>query len=391
MPTIAPPVDPLGQMFTPDEKRLLRNRNPGQKKARDRLVVRLADVFTFRRAPRDWQPPFNCFKKAALLENVDFSLCSLPAINQAELAKANEVMEYARSRIPQCTSKTSSGVTVDELKEILRVSQCVWAKDGRDRILAAIIDSVPNNTEIKKVVCIGLSEIAVRFGSRSEVAMVISRCLAQHLAVMSMVRYLRGFVSPNVVELFAADWSYDIAHKKALELFGFTVLDASYGKQEHFTAIDDNTMLITFSIADCESILPIISEYARPLAMICDAYDYLIDESQIRPAPSPVWSRVKHDDTWITIPGPPLVNATSIVNSMVDLTTQMPFWVPFYTESTGQMLDEYRIAMNIYDLDVTGLVNRFELHPHADHRPRDADESEEKRFSGKNSCLFIRK
>ncbi|KAI1737120.1 hypothetical protein F4680DRAFT_451213 [Xylaria scruposa] len=389
---MAPLVDPLGQMFTLDEKRLLRGRNPEQKKARDRLVVRLADVFTFRRAPRDWQPPFNCFKKAALPENVDFSLCSLPAINQVELARANEVMEYARSRIPQCTSNPSSGVTADELKEILRVSQRVWAKDGRDRILAAIIDSIPNSTEIKKVVCIGLSEIAVRFGPRSEVATVISRCLAQHLAVMSMVRHLRGFVSPNVVELFAADWSYDVPHKKALELLGFTILDASYGKQGHFTTIDDNTMLITFSIADCESILPIISEYARPVAIICDAYDYLIDESRIRPPPSPLWSRVKHDDTWITIPGPPLVNARApIATGRVDPPTQMSFWVPFYTESTGQMLDEYRITMNMYDLDVTGLVNRFELHPHADHRPRDANETEEKRFAGKSSRLFIRK
>ncbi|KAI1753881.1 hypothetical protein F4782DRAFT_529299 [Xylaria castorea] len=391
MSTIAPLVDPLGEMFTLDEKRLLRGRNPGQKEARDRLVVRLADAFTFRRAPRGWQPSFNCFTKADLSENVDISLCGLPAMRQADLAMANKVMDYVGIRTHQGTSNTCSGVTADELKDILRFSQGVWAKDGRDSVLAAIIDNIPNNTEINKVVCIGLSEIAVRFDPGSEIATVISRCLAQHLAVVSMVRYLRSFVS-HKVELFAADWTYDPPHKKALESLGFTILDASYGKQEHFTAIDDNTMLITFSIADFESILPIISEYARPLAMIYDAYDYLIDESLIRPPPSPVWSRVKYGDAWITIPGPPLVYAKAPTTTNIgDPTTQVSSWVPFYTESTGQMLEDYRIAMNMSDLDVTGLASRFELHPDVDHRPRDADETEEKRFAGKSSCLFVRK
>ncbi|TRX92862.1 hypothetical protein FHL15_006268 [Xylaria flabelliformis] len=389
MSTIATLVDPLGKMFTPDEKRLLRGRNPGPKETRDRLVVRLADVFTFRRAPRGWQPPFNCFEKAALPENVETFPCGLPAISQADLARANEVMKYAGSRI--CTSSTFSGVTVDELKEILRFSQCVWARDGRDRIFATIINNIPNNTDINKIVCIGLSEIAIRFDPSSEVPTVISRGLAQHLAVISMVRYLRDLVS-HKVELFAADWNYDTPHEQALELLGFTILDASYGKQEHFTAIDDNTMLIAFSIADFESILPIISEYARPIAMIYDAYDYLIDESQIRPPLSPVWSRVKYNDAWITIPGPPLVNTKAPTSTgTADPTTQMPSWVSFYTESTGQMLEEYRIAMNMFDLDVTKLANRFELHPQADYRPRDANETEEKRFAGKNSRLFVRK
>ncbi|KAI8949546.1 hypothetical protein F4801DRAFT_580372 [Xylaria longipes] len=393
MSTIAPLVDPLGDMFTPDEKRLLRSRNPGQKETRDPLVVRLADAFTFRRTPRGWQPPFNCFEKAALPEIVDISLCSLPAMSQADLAKANEVMEYVGRSTPRGTSNTSSGVTADELKDILQIAQGLWARDGKDQNLAAIIDSIPNNTEINKVVCIGLSEIAVKVDSRSEDATVISRCLAQHLAVVSMVRYLRGLVS-HKVELFAADWSYDSPHEEALESLGFTLLDASYGKQEHFTAIDDNTMLISFSIADFESVLPIISEYARPVAMIYDAYDYLANGGDTQPPPnhSPVWSQVKHNEAWVTIPGPPLVDIRVLAAAGIrGPATQMSPWVSFYTESTGQMLGDYRMALNMFEFDVTGLANRFELHPDTDHKPGDVNETEQKQFVGKNSRLFVRK
>ncbi|KAI0459025.1 hypothetical protein F5B21DRAFT_527832 [Xylaria acuta] len=393
MSTTTPLVDPLGEMFTLDEKRLLRSRNPRQKEARDRLVVRLADAFTFRRAPRGWKPPFNCFEKAALPEKVDISLSGLPAISQADLAKANEVMEYVGNMIPQGTSNTSSCLTADELRDILRISQGVWAKDGKDQNLAAIIDSIPNNTEINKVVCIGLSEIAVRFDPRSKDATVISRCLAQHLAVVSMVRYLRDLVS-HKVELFAADWRYDPSHEEALGSLGFTILETSYGKQEHFTVIDDNTMLISFSIADFESILPIISEYARPVAMIYDAYDYLASEGHTQPplSHSPVWSQVKYNGEWVTILGPPLVNIrVPAAAGIGGLATQISPWVSFYTESTGQMLGGYKVAMNIFEFDVTGLANRFELHPDTDHRPRDVDEAEQKRFVGKNSRLFVRK
>ncbi|KAI0485434.1 hypothetical protein F4859DRAFT_528427 [Xylaria cf. heliscus] len=389
MSTVPLRVDPLGEMFTPNEKRLLRGRNPEDKEARDRLVVRLADAFTFRRAPRGWQPPFNCLKKADLTEVIDMSLCDLPAMSQDEITKANEVMEYVRSKIPQGTYDTSSGVTTDELNNILRISQGVWERDGRDQSLVAIIDTIPNKTEINKVVCIGLSEIAVRFDPRDEETMVISRSLAQHLAVVTMVRYLRGLVSHDV-ELFAADWSYDPPHEKALESLGFTILNASYGIQEHFTAIDDKTMLISFSIADFESILPIVSEYARPVAMIYDAADYLTDESYFQPPPSPVWSQVKYNDEWVTIPGPPLVDTG---NSVLARGTgdQISPWVPFYTESIWHMMSDYEVAMNMSEFDVNGLANRFELHPDTDFRPRDANEAQEKRFVGQYSRLFVRK
>lgn len=82
--------DPLGGMFTPAEKEILRGRDPLQRRAKDTLIVRLGDLFTFRRAPRGWQPPFDCLRKAGLVENVDTSRCGLPYMSQDDLAKAEE-------------------------------------------------------------------------------------------------------------------------------------------------------------------------------------------------------------------------------------------------------------------------------------------------------------
>lgn len=161
-------------------------------------------------------------------------------------------MKFAKRRILQRTTSVSSWATAEELKDILQTSWKLWVNGGRDSNFASIVDRISDRTLINKVVCIGLSEIAARFDPISERTTVISQCLAQHLAVMSIVCYLRLFV-PHEVELFAADWVYDTAHKEALTSFGFTILDASYGKQEHFVAIDDHTMLISFSIPDFES------------------------------------------------------------------------------------------------------------------------------------------
>lgn len=81
--------DPLGNMFTASEKKILRGRDPGQKRARDALVVKLADAFTFRRAPRKFQLPFFCFDKATLDEDIDISRHSLPFMSQGDIEKAN--------------------------------------------------------------------------------------------------------------------------------------------------------------------------------------------------------------------------------------------------------------------------------------------------------------
>ncbi|GAP88998.2 hypothetical protein SAMD00023353_3400790 [Rosellinia necatrix] len=379
-------------MFTPEEKEILQGRNSEQKQPKDALVKRLADAFTFRRVPRGWQPPFECFKRAALTELIDTTRYELPAMSQDDLIKANEVMDYVRSKVSQSGSEMSSGVTTEELKDVLRISQSAWVKDGKDNVLAAIIDNIPNYGQIRKVVCIGLSEIAARLDPDSESITVISRGLTQHLAVMSMVRYLRTIV-PHDVELFAADWIYDGPHQEALNSLGFTILDASFGKQEHFTAIDDNTMLISFSIADFESILPIISEYARPVAMIYDAYHHLVKGVRCQPFPSAVWSEVKYNDAWVTIPGPPLVTTRPPRGPDFGYPlTPMCIWHPFYTESAGNMLNDYNIAMDLFEFDVTGLTNRFELHPNTDYRLRgEADETDEKRFVGTYSRLFVRK
>jgi hypothetical protein len=287
-------------------------------------------------------------------------------------------MECVKRSVPQGKAKISSLVAADELRDILQTAQSVWTEDGKDKSLRSIVNCIPRSGRINKIVCIGLSEIAWRCIPKDRMR-VNSLCLAQHLAVVSMITYLRQTVS-HKVDLFAADWKYDAAHKEALTSFGFTVLDASHGKQEHFLKIDDRAMLICFSIADHESILPIVSEYARPVAMIYEAYNYMVDGRHGRPAPSPVCSRVKHGNTWVTVPGPPLIE-----------TGEPVCWLPFYTESTGRMLDEYRIAMNLFEFDTTGLANKFDLHPDTDYRLSTAAEREQRRFAGKLSRLFVRR
>ncbi|KAI1817121.1 hypothetical protein GGS20DRAFT_593039 [Poronia punctata] len=378
MSQLSPYADPLGKMFTPEEKRILRDRDPGQRDAKMSLIMRLADAFTFRRAPRDWQPPYNCFRKACLVEEINRSRHCLPAMSREELTRADEVMKYTKRVIPQGKARITSLVAVDELRDVLRTAQTIWTKDGRDGLLDRIIDSIPNNARINKIVCIGLSEMAGRLSPKEKMR-VNSLCLAQHLAVLSMTKYIRHMVG-HTVELFAADWRYDAAHEAVLKTLGFTVLNPSHGKQEHFRKIDDQTMLICFSIADHESVLPIISEYARPVAMIYEAYSCVIEGRHNRPATSPVWSRVRCGPTWVTVPGPPLIETGGPAR-----------WLPFYTDSTGRMLDDYQVAMNLFDFDTTGLANKFELHPDTDYRLSTAPEAEQKRFAGKFSRLFVRK
>ncbi|KAI1425547.1 hypothetical protein F5Y12DRAFT_714041 [Xylaria sp. FL1777] len=392
-------TDTLGEMFTSEEKRILRNRDPEQQAARVHLILRLADAFTFRRAPRFFIPSLSgCSGNEDVVEDVDISRCQLPAMSKDENAKAlcSPLMEQRMAL--QVTPSIMSGLNAKELNIILNYALDVWTRNGKVRNLERIIDSIPQNILIKKVVCIGLSEIAVRYGERDDI-IVMSQSLAQHLAVLSMVRYLRNTV-PHEVKLFAADWTYDAAHNTALESLGFKILNAYHGYQEHFLEIDDNTMLISFGIAECESILPIISEYARPVAMIYDAYDYQINEDHPRPSPTPVWSKVKHKEEWVTVPGPPAITREASVgySTAASLTSMSPR-LPFYTESTGKMLDSYKIAMNLFDLDVTGLPSLSQLHiyidsrrhPESDYKLADLDEIEQKRFAGRRSRLFVRK
>ncbi|KAJ8116526.1 hypothetical protein ONZ43_g4422 [Nemania bipapillata] len=372
--------DPLGGMFTDDEKKILRSRDPRHKQAKDTLVVRLADAFTFRRAPRSWQFPFFCFDRAALDEEIDISRQSLPPMSKEDVRKADKVMEFVGTRMGRHRIEIPSGLTTADLEYVLHVSRIRWVNDGKDRDLFKIIDSIPNKTQINKVVCIGLSEIAQSADPAGDFIDIIPYCLAQHLAAWSMTSYLRDLVS-HEVKLFAADWIYDIPHRIALESFGFTILDGSYGKQEQFVAIDDNTMLISFAIPGFESILPIISEYARPVAMLYDAYDHLVKKNHPPPPLSPVWSRVKYDDTWVTIPGPPVVTTDHLTEPAAeDLLAPLARWFPFYTKSTQLMLDDYKIAVNMSEFDVSRLASRFELDPRLGKEPVDSDKMKERRF-----------
>ncbi|KAI0432871.1 hypothetical protein F5Y09DRAFT_352877 [Xylaria sp. FL1042] len=400
MPTKGTQDDVLGEMFSSREKRILRGHDPQEEEAKRHLITRLADALTYRRTAINYLP-FDCFGRAArptgelrLLQDASTSRsrCELPGLSHNKTQKAKCVIQKILPYVP----KPCSGMIGDDLRNILLGAWDIWTKDARDRNFATIVNNIPNKTEINKVVCIGLSDVAIRYGESKEDMSVYSSTLAQYLAVMSIAYYLRASVA-HEVELFAADWGYDEAHVAALPSLGFTILNPLHGKQEQFTKIDDNTMLISFGIPDCESILPIISEYARPVAMIYDAYDYLINKNHARPQPSPVWGRVEYDLEWVTIPGPPLRLKESFAGTYEAAKPESRH--PFYTQSTGRMLDQYRIAMNLYKFDVRDLPSQFDLHQWHDDRlypPCERnramyDEIEQRRFAGKNSRLFVRK
>ncbi|KAI1293294.1 hypothetical protein F5Y03DRAFT_411261 [Xylaria venustula] len=394
MATMMPENDILGKMFNPWEKRLLRGRKREHREAKAHQIVRLASTLTCRRSPRDGCTlPIDCFGKAGLAEDVDLSRRQLPALSVDEVGKAYDATYEAEVRLGAQATSPRSGLRSGELEPILRGAQAKWTKDGRDEGLKAIIDSIPEKNLIYKVICVGLSQIAIRYGKAPNEIEVKSKNLAQHLAVASMVRYLKSLV-PHEVELSCADWSYDREHVRALRFLGFEVLNASCGFQEHMVEIDDNTLVICFGVEDCESIIPIISEYARPVAMIYDAYEYQITEGHPRPVPSPVWSKVMYKGEWVSVPGAPFVATETAAGSS---TTEQRNSLPFYTVSTGRMLQHYRMAMNLFEMDVSSLASQFELHNLKDSRfnPDSKDsqlsETEQRRFANTRSRLFVRK
>ncbi|KAI1173178.1 hypothetical protein F4777DRAFT_590010 [Nemania sp. FL0916] len=383
-------------MFTPDERKILRGRAPGQRAARDSLVVRLANAMTFRRAPRDSdsyiQPPIGCINIASMAEHITKDHYRLPAMTKGNLEKAHQLMNSATLAVPRHLAlKSSSGVTAEKLLNIIRIAGDVWTARRRDKVFADIFRHIPNFRLIRRVVCIGLSEIAKTTDPETGKVIVMSQSLAQHLAVISMVFHLENLIGHSV-GCFAASWEYDRAHEQALEKVSFTILDPLYGKQEHFVGIDDHTLLISFSTASFESVLPIISEYARPVAIICDPYDYMINRKCDRPPPSPTWSQVKYKGDWVPLPGPPLIGAEPVQGpGGSNSSNPTSIWRPFYTDSAGAMLNEYQMRMKLSDMDLGDLPNRFDLHPDVDQSNRHGDVPQQKCFVSPMSCLLVRK
>ncbi|KAI8635100.1 hypothetical protein F5Y19DRAFT_486031 [Xylariaceae sp. FL1651] len=335
-------LDALGKLFTPDEKTILRSKAPEKNQEKKSLVKRLSDNLTFRTSPRTY-PITISFMPHGLEDRFDISSYQLPRIDGNDLIKAEGVLASLTCQNELRTeARPIWHSTPEELGEILRHARGLWTEHGRDEHLGHITDSIPNYEQIDKFVCIGISSIVERSHPNSQQLEVRALCLAQHLAVIT-----RSIV--------------------------FTILDPSYGKQEHFQMIDNNTMLISFSIPPHMSIMPIVSEYARPVAMIWDAYDYLINGGHPRPAVSRLWSSLKYRDQWVAMPGHPIEAG-----------------VPFYTVSAGQMLEDYDIAVNLAEFDTKKLTNRFDLNPDT-NEGQSSNVPSPTHFSGRRSRLFVRK
>ncbi|KAI0836680.1 hypothetical protein F5Y06DRAFT_305137 [Hypoxylon sp. FL0890] len=140
------------------------------------------------------------------------------------------------------------------------------------------IDNIPKPERINKIVCIGLGPVMTPVPKDSDQPYspenvcpgLMPRNIAQHIAAVAIVKQLEQKTGKEI-QLYTADPGYKAQHKIALETFPirpFIVLDPSYGKHEHFTIIDDNTMVICMTQGQPCPARRIIEEYARPVAFI---------------------------------------------------------------------------------------------------------------------------
>ncbi|CAJ2500010.1 Uu.00g028630.m01.CDS01 [Anthostomella pinea] len=147
------------------------------------------------------------------------------------------------------------------------------------------IKAIPKPERIRKVVCIGLGSFALpstgtlgpspenRRDERpipgpKDAPALNPGGLIQHVLAISTVKQLYELTG-KTPQLYAADPGYTQPHKEALENLSnvkFKILDPSYGFHEQFVEIDDSTMVI--SILPQSPVELLVSEYARPVAMI---------------------------------------------------------------------------------------------------------------------------
>ncbi|KAI0518235.1 hypothetical protein F5B22DRAFT_600414 [Xylaria bambusicola] len=147
-----------------------------------------------------------------------------------------------------------------------------------------IIDNIPENNKIKQVVCVGLSQIAVRFGEDG--IMASPQCLDQHLTVLEIAHHLSKN-SPHGIDLFAVDCTYDDVHKRCLEDVGFGIFHGRDDMQQHGVRVDNNTLLIVFALGIREYSHSHGVDYEEPVAIIFD-----VVRNHAWP-PSLLWEKVR--------------------------------------------------------------------------------------------------
>ncbi|KAI1496151.1 hypothetical protein F5X99DRAFT_85001 [Biscogniauxia marginata] len=164
--------------------------------------------------------------------------------------------------------------STDEIKRIITYAQQKWDSSDHVKIqkLKDAIDDIPQPQRIRKMVCFDLGKILCRFSSEDGKwhlcnpgdHMIVSR----YVVALSIAKRLRERTGRSI-ELYATDPYYDESHKKALLDLGFTILDPAYQVHEPFTFIDDYTLAFLSKYTKNE--LNVISEYARPVSIICSA------------------------------------------------------------------------------------------------------------------------
>ncbi|KAI0004721.1 hypothetical protein F4779DRAFT_633944 [Xylariaceae sp. FL0662B] len=183
-----------------------------------------------------------------------------------------------------------------------------WNSQGNQkaRELNAAVDQIPHPERIKKVVCIGLGKMvfeSLPIEAADTLNQIATGPILQHVAAIAIVQRLQARTGQKV-ELFTADPDYGSAHTEALQTLSgiqFTVLDAGYGKHQHFAMIDDATFVINIAGAQCPLEI-LLTEYARPVAMIVSYWPKALERDIL-------WYELEDEDTRekVAIPGTPWV------------------------------------------------------------------------------------
>ncbi len=193
-----------------------------------------------------------------------------------------------------------------------------WGTHEKEQELLKAIDAIPNPHLIKKVVCFGLGPI------RTESPKIPGlpspnweyedqRNVNRHAAAVMIVHQLQKRTN-QAIDLYVGGPSslrYGEPHKEAFQTWSwpsepadirFMLTDSTYNKHETFTKVDDNSFVLDTDIH--WGLVDIIySEYARPVAIICEAIREGVDGEAFDTCQDTCWYEVEHENKIQPLPG----------------------------------------------------------------------------------------
>lgn len=202
---------------------------------------------------------------------------------------------------------------INGIKNQINKTLATWGNNEREIELRKAIDTISNPHLIQKVVCFGMGAI------RTEPPKLLlpgweqdnQRVVNQHAAAVMIVHQLQAKTGQEI-KLFVGDPGYGEPHEEAFQAWSwpsepsgikFNLVDAAYNKHEHFTMVDDNTLVLEIG-ATSALVQLICSEYARPVAIIGQAIREGSEGKTINKHEDTFWYEVEFENRKYAIPGP---------------------------------------------------------------------------------------